>query len=53
MAEKLPVLRPDAEPDRESGRGVLLVVALADRWGTEPCEPTGKTVWAEVDCRPC
>lgn len=49
--EKLPVLRPDPQPDAESGRGLLLVTALADRWGTEPYPPTGKTVWAEVDSR--
>ncbi|MDX3309467.1 ATP-binding protein [Streptomyces sp. NPDC054884] len=31
----------------ESGRGLLLVTALADRWGVEPYPPGGKTVWAE------
>lgn len=31
----------------ESGRGFLLVTALADRWGVEPYPPGGKTVWAE------
>ncbi|MFF7853209.1 ATP-binding protein [Streptomyces sp. NPDC007904] len=41
---------PDTEP--ESGRGLLLVTALADRWGTEPYPPSGKTVWAEVSHRP-
>ncbi|MFI9333850.1 ATP-binding protein [Streptomyces althioticus] len=41
---------PDAES--ESGRGLLLVAALADRWGTEPYPPSGKTVWAEVSHRP-
>ncbi|WTW93967.1 ATP-binding protein [Streptomycetaceae bacterium NBC_01309] len=35
-------------PDHESGRGLLLVDALADRWGTDPHPPTGKTVWAEL-----
>jgi serine/threonine-protein kinase RsbW len=29
------------------GRGLFLVDALADRWGSEPT-PTGKTVWCEV-----
>ncbi|MCT7351855.1 ATP-binding protein [Streptomyces sp. 15-116A] len=33
--------------DAESGRGLLLVAALADRWGVEPYSPGGKTVWAE------
>jgi anti-sigma regulatory factor (Ser/Thr protein kinase) len=46
--EKLPVLRPDSQSDGESGRGLLLVVALADRWGTQPYPPMGKTVWAEL-----
>ncbi|GAA1915765.1 ATP-binding protein [Streptantibioticus ferralitis] len=36
------------DPDGESGRGLLLVAALADRWGTQPHPPGGKTVWAEV-----
>ncbi|MER7051472.1 ATP-binding protein [Streptomyces sp. NPDC000351] len=36
--------------DAESGRGLLLVTALADRWGVEPYPPGGKTVWAECDC---
>ncbi|WP_190080196.1 ATP-binding protein [Streptomyces longisporoflavus] len=33
----------------ESGRGLLLVAALSDRWGTEPGSPPCKTVWAEID----
>jgi anti-sigma regulatory factor (Ser/Thr protein kinase) len=34
-------------PDDTSGRGLLLVDALADGWGVEPCVPDGKTVWTE------
>ena len=34
--------------DAESGRGLVLVTALADRWGVEPYSPGGKTVWAEL-----
>ncbi|MFK4801141.1 ATP-binding protein [Streptomyces sp. MPA0124] len=41
-------LRP---PDDESGRGPLIVAALADRWSSEPYPPSGKTVWAECDFR--
>lgn len=41
---------PDGPEEAESGRGLLLVAALADRWGTEPYPPTGKTVWAECGC---
>lgn len=35
-------------PDEVSGRGLVLVDVLADRWGAEPRDPVGKTVWAEV-----
>ncbi|MFJ3987675.1 ATP-binding protein [Streptomyces sp. NPDC090032] len=35
----------------ESGRGLLLVAALADRWGWTPYPPSGKSVWAEFDLR--
>jgi anti-sigma regulatory factor (Ser/Thr protein kinase) len=42
-----------AEPEEdESGRGLLIITALADRWGTEPHPPGGKTVWAELEDRP-
>ncbi|MGW1140455.1 ATP-binding protein [Streptomyces zhihengii] len=43
-----PAVRPVPADDDESGRGLLLVDALADRWGAEPRDPVGKTVWAEV-----
>ncbi|MET9759282.1 ATP-binding protein [Streptomyces sp. NPDC006372] len=36
-------------PDAESGRGLLLVEALADRWGVELGPTPRKTVWAELD----
>lgn len=49
--EKLPALPPEPQPDDESGWGLLLVAALADRWGTELYAPSGKTVWAEVGSR--
>lgn len=35
-------------PESESGRGLLLVDALADRWGVTPGPPPRKTVWAEL-----
>ncbi|MFE6525909.1 ATP-binding protein [Streptomyces sp. NPDC057794] len=38
-----------ASPDAESGRGLLVVDALADRWGVTPGPPPRKTVWAEFD----
>ncbi|MBU6533085.1 ATP-binding protein [Streptomyces sp. NPDC057245] len=35
-------------PVDESGRGLALVTALADRWGVTPGRPPRKTVWAEL-----
>ncbi|MER6978705.1 ATP-binding protein [Streptomyces carpinensis] len=40
-------LRPPAA-DTESGRGLLLVEALASHWGTTCADPYTKTVWCEV-----
>ncbi|WP_329025010.1 ATP-binding protein [Streptomyces sp. NBC_00690] len=37
------------EAESESGRGLLMVAALADRWGARPHPPSGKTVWVELD----
>ncbi|MGX1854821.1 ATP-binding protein [Streptomyces sp. NPDC055299] len=37
--------RPGSEDD--SGRGLVLVAALADDWGTDPL-PWGKRVWSEL-----
>ncbi|MFJ6129465.1 ATP-binding protein [Streptomyces griseoviridis] len=39
-------------PDAESGRGLLIVEALADRWGVETGPVPRKTVWAELDLAP-
>ncbi|MGW2448774.1 ATP-binding protein [Streptomyces sp. NPDC001675] len=36
------------DPDADSGRGLMLVDALADRWGVTPGLPPRKTVWAEI-----
>ncbi|MEU1575382.1 ATP-binding protein [Streptomyces collinus] len=36
-------------PDATTGRGLLVVAALADRWGVTPGPHPRKTVWAEVD----
>jgi hypothetical protein len=45
----LPVLqRPPV--DAITGRGLLIVDALATRWGVDP-GATGKTVWFELACR--
>ncbi|MFD6314436.1 ATP-binding protein [Streptomyces nigra] len=37
-----------AAPSDESGRGLTLVAALADRWGVIPGLPPRKTIWAEL-----
>ncbi|MFI0240951.1 ATP-binding protein [Streptomyces sp. NPDC016845] len=43
-----------ASADAESGRGLILVEALADCWGVMERRPPRKTVWAEIDitCTP-
>lgn len=52
----LAVIDPDATPPRltraapddEGGRGLSLVEALADRWGTRHLAAGGKVVWCEL-----
>lgn len=39
--------RSEPGPDATRGRGLLIVEALADRWGVRPRSP-GKTVWAHI-----
>jgi anti-sigma regulatory factor (Ser/Thr protein kinase) len=39
---------PDPGTGIESGRGVWIVDAFTDHWGTEPDGHGGKTVWCEV-----
>ena len=41
---------PPAAPLDEGGRGLLLVDALATRWGVTAW-PSGKRVWAELHCQ--
>ncbi|KRD00684.1 ATP-binding protein [Streptomyces sp. Root264] len=52
-AEKRPPSSPPATDSlSESGRGLLLVAALADDWGVTPRRAApGKTVWAELAMR--
>ncbi|WP_344049596.1 ATP-binding protein [Streptomyces thermoalcalitolerans] len=38
-------------PEEEAGRGLLLVEALADHWGTMCGDPYTKTVWCEMTLR--
>ena len=42
-----PMMRP-ATADEPTGRGLILVQALAKDWGVCPTTP-GKTVWAEIE----
>ncbi|MEU6143040.1 ATP-binding protein [Streptomyces sp. NPDC047081] len=45
--DRVPCTQPPSA-DAESGRGLLLVDALADKWGVGFGAPPRKTVWAEV-----
>lgn len=46
-SEVVPPLTTVPAADAESGRGLLLVEALAERWGAEPV-PGGKRLWFEL-----
>ncbi|WP_374227272.1 ATP-binding protein [Streptomyces sp. JJ66] len=47
--DQLPDTSPQPPtPHAESGRGLLLVAALADRWGVHTGPTPRKTVWAEL-----
>lgn len=46
------VRAPDAGPESEHGRGLLLVAALADKWGVGERDP-GKVVWCEFRVAGC
>jgi serine/threonine-protein kinase RsbW len=51
-SDRLPVMRDTLPPDDQaSGRGLVIVDALASQWGVSPLfPPPGKTVW--FDLRP-
>lgn len=45
-----PLVSPtESRPDAESGRGLVLLDAMADKWGVDRVTGGGKTVWFE--CR--
>ncbi|MFE9995670.1 ATP-binding protein [Streptomyces avermitilis] len=50
--DHLPALNALPSSEQEDGRGLLLVEALADRWGVTPGPPPRKTVWAELSASP-
>jgi len=49
--DDLPLRQPPS-PEAVLGRGLVLVEALADRWGVELGPVPRKTVWAELDLLP-
>ncbi|MGW1358278.1 ATP-binding protein [Streptomyces chartreusis] len=49
--DRLPQLEHPT-PRSESGRGLVIVDALSDRWGTAPGPYPRKTVWAECEVGP-
>lgn len=46
-SRRQPQLRAAAPPDATTGRGLLMVDALAERWGIDGTAD-GKTVWFEL-----
>ncbi|MET9324941.1 ATP-binding protein [Streptomyces sp. NPDC003038] len=46
--DRVPGVR-DPDGDAEGGRGLVLVDAIADRWGMDRGLPPCKVVWAELD----
>ena len=42
----------EPDPGAEGGRGLMVVAALADRWGCERTGPRRKVVWAEMRITP-
>ena len=44
-----PPVKRSPGPSAERGRGVLLIDALSNQWGTEQHAEGGKTVWFEID----
>jgi hypothetical protein len=45
--DRHPALRDEGNPYAEGGRGLLLLDAMADKWGVTPVVGGGKTVWFE------
>lgn len=46
--DRVPRIPDSVAVDAESGRGLRLVAAYADRWGVDEAPPNCKTVWAEL-----
>jgi hypothetical protein len=46
-APELPCIAPELSMEAEGGRGLVLLDAVADKWGVGPRSGGGKTVWFE------
>ncbi|MDF3141575.1 MULTISPECIES: ATP-binding protein [unclassified Streptomyces] len=46
--DRIPQVRDAVGADADSGRGLLIVAAYADRWGVDEAPANCKTVWAEL-----
>lgn len=46
--DRIPQVRDAVGGEAESGRGLLIVAAYADRWGVDEAPANCKTVWAEL-----
>ncbi|MGC4906568.1 ATP-binding protein [Streptomyces cyaneofuscatus] len=49
-SKELPMMRTDSNGEQIRGRGLLVVDALTEQWGTE-LYPWGKQVWGEIQAR--
>ncbi|WP_406416527.1 ATP-binding protein [Streptomyces sp. NBC_01614] len=47
---QLPAFAVQSGPDDEGGRGLLLLDAVAGKWGVDPVPGGGKAVWFECWC---
>jgi hypothetical protein len=46
-SDELPLSPARSDTEAESGRGLLLLDAMVDKWGVSPWRGGGKTVWFE------
>ena len=46
--DRVPQIPDPVSDGAESGRGLRIVSAYADRWGVDQAPANGKTVWAEL-----
>ncbi|WP_432193022.1 ATP-binding protein [Streptomyces sp. bgisy027] len=46
--DRIPQVRDTVGGEAESGRGLLIVAAYAERWGVDVAPANCKTVWAEL-----